>query len=275
MQARRMTDSAATEDKTGRARRRRRHVRRIADIVLGVLIALGLGAAATEIGWRVEVAGAREALAIELGEIVGQADERLRTLPCIERRLDQLAGIIDADAAAGQLPPIGAIGNPPLRSWSRGVWDSIINAQTAAHFDREALDNLSGAYEFLELIRRASLREPEVWTTIHQLVGPGRALAPGEAAQLRGAIGEARMLARQQALYGLRIQQLLVAQELGWDEESATPYRQRAVAADPICGALGAVPPRYGQAVLEGAVEAAYGNPITRENPGVPVAPRR
>src|SRR5262245_23043489 len=101
----------------------------VGKIVLGVLVALGLGAVATDIGWRVEVDRARTALTYELGETVGQADERVKYASCVERRLDRIAQIVEQAAASGRLPPIGDISNPMFRTWNRGVWDSAVSSQ--------------------------------------------------------------------------------------------------------------------------------------------------
>ena len=99
-----------------RADRRRAFAREFAGIVLGVLIALALGAVAAAIGWQIDAIDARRALALELGEILGQAQERVIARDCIEQRLDTVATVLDQAAVTGQLPPLGEIGNPPRRT---------------------------------------------------------------------------------------------------------------------------------------------------------------
>ncbi len=99
-----------------RAWRRRAFVREIFGIVLGVLIALALGAVASAIGWQIDAIDARRALALELGEILGQAQERVIARDCIEHRLDAVAAVLDQAAASGQLPPLGDLGDPPRRT---------------------------------------------------------------------------------------------------------------------------------------------------------------
>jgi len=81
-----------------RARRlakRRKFLRDIGGIVLGVLIALTLGAIATEIGWLIDVHNAKQAIAEELGEILGQGRERVRLHACVERKLTDISAILD------------------------------------------------------------------------------------------------------------------------------------------------------------------------------------
>jgi hypothetical protein len=121
-----------------RAERRRAFAREIAGIVLGVLIALALGAVAAAIGWQIDAIDARRALSLELGEIRGQAEERVLARDCIEQRLDSVATVLDQAEASGQLPPLGPIGDPPFLTWSTGVWDSTISADIASQGPRAA-----------------------------------------------------------------------------------------------------------------------------------------
>lgn len=254
----------------------RRSAREVGKIVLGVLIALGLGAVASEIGWQIEVRAARRALSPELGELIGQGDERVRVSRCVQRRLDRVADLLEVAARSGRLPPAAPIGAPPYRTWPRGVWDSTINAQTAAHFDREELDQYSSAYAFTVQIERAHMRELEVWTALHAVVGPGRPVPPEELARLHGAVSEARFLDRFVALNGLRMHQLADAYRLDYEQESVDDYR-RPLPGYPICRRPGVdIPRRYGEAPLGGALDLAIANPITREDVGLgPSSPRR
>src|SRR3954454_24229845 len=89
--------------------KRRKFLREIGSIVIGVLIALSLGAIATEIGWAIDVQAAKGALAEELGEMRGQGRERDRLSPCVERKLDAIGAILTEADKTGRLPPIGPI----------------------------------------------------------------------------------------------------------------------------------------------------------------------
>lgn len=243
--------------------------REVGSVVLGVVIALALGAVATQIGWWIEVKFAKRALEVELGEALGQAKERERVEACYKARLDALAGVVDKAAAEGRLPPLGQIGTPVTRTWSHGVWDSTMDAETAAHFDRATLDNLSGTYEFIDLISQYSQREIDVWARLHVMVGPGRTLGEEEAAELRGAISEARMVSNMMGLMSVRVRQIADSYRLGYDPQTVAQYGDNPLSSYAICQSIGSeVPSTYGQAPLEGASQDARDHPITRESTG-------
>lgn len=250
--------------------RTRKWLREVGSIVLGVLIALGLGAIASEIGWWWEVRGAREAMSGELGELIGQAEERVNIDGCIERRLDELASIVRDAEIAGKLPPIGQISTPPYRSWPVGVWQSTLAAQSAAHLDRELLDNYSTAYDFVARLSAMHDREFDAWTRLHMLVGPGRALTAEEARELRQALSQARFANRFVTLNGLRMKQVTIAYRLGYDAEEAAAYNKRPQDSFEICRPMGSdIPGAYGAAPFAGTVKRAIDNPITREGLGL------
>lgn len=269
--------STAKQDKPGgrvaerwwKTERGRKRLAEIGDIVLGVLIALTLGAIASEIGWRFEVANARDALADELGEIVGQARERERADGCIEAKLDVIGNILTAAETSGRLPPTGRIGKPMYRTWSHGVWDSTLNAEIGSHFDREDLDNLSGAYQFVDIINRHAEEEVEAWTRLYAIVGPGRAISPAEIADLRQALSLARTAHRYIVLSGIRMDQIVAAFHLPLSQNSVDDYAD--LNNDETCGPI--PPPdgrSYGEAPNRGVVQKARASPITRDSPGLP-----
>jgi len=240
--------------------------REVGSVVLGVLIALGLGAIASEIGWKIEVANARDAIAAELGETIGQAEERVKIAPCVERRLDELAAIIDAAAEAGRLPPLGRIGSPPHRTWTSGVWDSIVSAQTATHFDRDSLDNLSGTYEFVTQLNAANMRELAIWTKLYGIVGPGRRLSDVEAVSLRDAVSQARFTNRLMGMAGLRMHQIADAYDIFYEPKTVREYSGGPAGEYGICKPIAKeVPAAYGEAPLKGVIESVLKDPIKRE----------
>lgn len=247
-----------------RAERRKEFIREITGIVLGVLIALSLGAVATAIGWRLEAREAREALALELGEIIGQGTERVAAYQCIERRFDAVAAVLDGAAATGTLPPVGDIGDPPFRTWSTGVWDSTISSDTASHMDRETLDNLSGVYEFMTVLNHEVLVETDTWSTLYTIVGPGRSITPDEIATLRQALSRARMAHRMIVLSAQRLHQIADAYDLPYDRGTVSETAKGDFAAR-YCAPIG--PPGaagYGSAPFARAYQRVRDNPILR-----------
>jgi hypothetical protein len=234
-------------------------------IILGVLIALGLGAVATEIGWRIEVGQARRALGLELGESMGQVVERMRFSPCVEGRLDEIARIVDEAASTGRLGPLGDIHTPPFRSWPHGVGDGIVTSEAAAHFGREELGAISSLNEFFAILGEVNQRELDVWTRLYSLVGPGRTLLTAEAADLRLAIGEARLMNRRLALSGIRAKQTAEVFGVSYDAAFVRAAEQRPLPTFPICQPIDLnAPARYGQAPLPNVIENTLRKPVRR-----------
>ena len=239
-------------------------LRDIGNIVLGVLIALGLGAVASEIGWQVEVAKARGALAEELGEIVGQGLERERADRCIEHKLDSIAAILTEAERSGRLPPTGSIGEPMYRTWSTGVWQSALSADVGSHMDREALDNLSGAYHFIGNINARTSDEVDAWTELFAIVGPGRQISGEEVRELRGAVSRARTAHRMILVGGLRVRQIAEAYNLPVSRGSVTEHSDGSLAR--YCGPI--APPAgeaYGSAPFASLGQSARDHPIRRD----------
>ncbi len=161
-------------------------------VVIGVCIALAAEQAVEYFHWRGQVAEAREVIATELASDLVGAVIRIRSYPCTERRLDELALILDNAAKTGSLPPLGDIGIPPRRTWRSGAWDSVVASQTATHFSPGLLAALSDAYRNIDAIENYSPREVEAWNTLYTMAGPGRRFDPASEAALRQALSSAR-----------------------------------------------------------------------------------
>ena len=203
---------------------RRKFLREIGSIVLGVLIALALGAVAGEIGWKMEVGDAKAAIANELGEIVGQGRERIAADACIEKRLDGIGALIDAAPVDGRLPPTGRLGDPIFRTWSTGVWDSTRSAQIASHMGRDLQDDLSGVYRFVDIINEATDHEVEAWTRLYAIVGPGRTISSEEIVALRNALTDARLAHRQILVASRNVDRFSQELHLPVDQRTARKY---------------------------------------------------
>lgn len=231
--------------------KRRKMLRDVGEIVLGVVIALALGAVASEIGWKLEVRKAKAALSSELGEIVGQALQRERADACIERRLDAIGSILDAAQESGRLPPVGDIGQPLSRTWSTDVWDATRSADIASHMERSEIDDISGVYSLIAVVRDATQDEIDAWIELYAIVGPGRALDAGELRVLRGSLARARAAHRMVLGGGIRIDNYVRELELPADARDIAKYRDESIAI--VCR-----PPaphageRYGEAPFRG-----------------------
>lgn len=252
-----------------RSERGRKWAGELANIILGVLIALMLGAVATWIGWKIDVADARQSIGEELGEIAGQGKYRERAYDCVERKLDSIATILDSAEQGGRLPPLGELREPGWLSWSNGVWTSVIGADIGSHLSRSELDNLAGVYEMLDIISGRSADEIVTWTKLYAIVGPGRAISPDEIRDLRADVTDARAQNRQIVAASIRIQQSIDAFDLPVNRATIAQYGNAGIGS--FCAPI--APPNgkpYGQAPAADVVKRVIARPTTRDETGLP-----
>jgi hypothetical protein len=241
-------------------------------IVIGVLTALAAEQAVEAWHWRSQVREAREVIASEMAYNLEGAIWRMRTIDCVERRLDSLAKILDEAARTGNLPPVGYIAQSPRHMWRSGAWDSVVASQTATHFPREQLADLGALYKVVQRIEDYSMPDAMVWGDLYAMVGPGRRLDPTSEAGLRSAISRARNTVRTIA----NLSTFLVAQAGPLDmpftksELDKLAMARKASLSQPpqgidisssatsptlICLPVGAVPPNYGEAPVKNSAD--------------------
>lgn len=240
-------------------------------IVTGILIALGLEQVIETWHWHHQVESAERALGTELSETMGQGSERIKVSACVDRRLDELAAIVDGASATGKLPPIGDIAMPPARTWSSGVWQSTLDGQTSEHFPIDHRNAYSVVYGFVTMLADTNAREFDVWTRLYGIVGPGRAISPAEADSLRQAISDARMRNQLMGLAAVRVQQVTASLGIETDKSFVESFDQPQ-ASYAICQPIGAVPAHYGAAPIADAIARARAAPISRGTAGKAVA---
>ena len=243
----------------------------IAITVTGVLIALTLEQMVEAWHWHHQVENAEIALGKELSETVGQGGERIKVSACVDRRLDELAAIVDGAAVSGTLPAVGDIAMPPARTWSDGVWTSTLDGQTGEHLAIERRNAFSVTYGFENLLATTNARELDIWTRLYTMVGPGRSLLPAEAADLRRSISEARTANQVMGLAAVRVEQATGSFKVELDEKLMSAFVQP-LASYAICKPIGAVPPHYGAAPIANAIKRAGEAPIGKGQTGRAVA---
>jgi len=231
-------------------------------VVTGVCIALIAEQTVEWLHWRAQVAEAREIIATELAYSVESAIIRVRAEPCMERRLDELARILDAASKSGSLPPVGDIGLPPRNAWRSGAWVSIVASQTATHFPRQQLAAISHTYKAIETLEQAYNWETDDWRDLYAIVGPGRRLDPASEAELRKALSRARGSGRSLASLSGVMMAYVKSLNLSFSpDDIARIANARHVpltgvkrtlsernSTNTICSPIGAVPATYGQA---------------------------
>ena len=139
-------------------------------IVLGVLIALGVGQVAEAVHWRDEVAQATAGLRDELGEVAEQAAEQQIAQPCVDRQLALLEERLLAPGAYRPAPLFEEAGLPsytvraPSRGWNDGIWQSVIGDNISSHLPPGRRTLLTRVYDNVSEFRvRAQLVDAAIW----------------------------------------------------------------------------------------------------------------
>ena len=161
-------------------------------IVLGVLIALGLEQVVSAIHDRASAAQTRDSIHAEMADNLHIVLNRQRTEDCLQRRLREIAGFLDA-RSEGKHPPrptwIGAPYAPLLGD------TSFRSAQSAGKFfllSQDKQQQIDVFYVDSDDFNVQSTREWYDWAQFRSLTSPGTRLADTEVTRLRQALQDAR-----------------------------------------------------------------------------------
>ena len=242
-------------------------------VVLGVSLALAAEQTVEWLHWRAQVAEARELIATELATNVRQASWRMRTSTCVEHRLDELGAILDGAAKTGSLPPVGYFATPVRGFWPNGSWDSVVASQTATHFPRPLLANLTSTYKEVTMMGEFSAQEIAAWNILYTMVGPGRRLDAASEARLREGLSQARTINRLMSVVSTQLTARVHALGLSFSQEdmvlinqgrsqplsTARPLINGAGTLGAICAPIGKVPSGYGEGLYSAAAPLMEG----------------
>jgi len=246
----------------------REFLKELGTIALGVGIALAAEQGVEWLHWRGQVQQAREVIATEFTTNLVGAINRLNTAACVERRLDQLAQIVDEAAKKGNLPPLGDISTTARAVWPTGAWESVVASQTATHFPRQQLAYITSLNKFLERLQENNSAELEAWSQLHSMTGPGRHLDPASESELRKALSSARTLDNVYVSLSLQLGDRVKSLQLPFsqsDLDALKAARSRLPASFPICQPIGAPTAFYGQGYKASTV-LSDGRRYTTEN---------
>lgn len=212
-------------------------------IVLGVLIALVLGAIANEVGWRFEVAKARAQIRDEISLNFSLLGIHEKAAPCVAQRLDTIGAIMAEASRTGKLPPLAPLGSAPAALWPRGIWESQLAAQTIAHYPAREAAGLSRVYRRFQAFAENDSETQDAWDVLSMLAGPGRRLDPESEGRLYAALAQARRSNSQTRRRAAGARQLL-AETLGADYPRSAGAKP--VVTGNTCDRIsGAIPPTY------------------------------
>jgi hypothetical protein len=226
-------------------------------IVLGVLIALSAEQLVEMLHWREQVRHGRTDLAQSYAEIRSVKRERQLTSPCLARRLEGIAVVIDQASGTGRLPPIGDIGQPRMRTLAEPIWPGLVATGTAAHFPRDEASRYTDIAKYVDSLTADQRREAEAWTRLYSIVGPGRSIGPTELGTIRAALGQALFEARIMKLSSHLVTNMITTTPLdtkNWVDHKLVgfdPRRTDRLFQQTPCRPILPPPPHYGQAPLE------------------------
>lgn len=158
--------------------RHKKFAREVGSVVLGVLIALGLGEVATDIRWRFDAADARSAMLIDFERDAGAMHERQLARRCIERRLGDVDALIRQARQSGVLPLVGAIGRPPTRPLVTAAWDMGVSSGVLPHLSRIDASGFSVNFEVIKEMAADLKTQSALWAKLSALEN-----APGPVSQ--------------------------------------------------------------------------------------------
>lgn len=149
--------------------RQRKFAREVGGIVLGVLIALGLGEVATGIRWRFDAAESRSAMLTDFERDAGVMHERQLARPCIERRLRDVDALVKQARRSGVLPLVSTIGRPPTRPLVTAAWDMGVSSGVLPHLSRSDASGFSTAFDMIEEMGDDVKRQSALWAKLAAL----------------------------------------------------------------------------------------------------------
>jgi hypothetical protein len=143
--------------------------REVGSVVLGVLIALGLGEVATEIRWRFDAAEARSAMMDDFQRDAGVMHERQLVKPCIERRLGDIDALVKQARKTGELPLVSTIGRPPTRPVVTAAWETGVSSGVLPHLSRSEANGFSTHFDMVEEMAEDMKVQSALWAKLAAL----------------------------------------------------------------------------------------------------------
>jgi hypothetical protein len=183
----------------------REFLKEIGTIVVGIVIAIGLGQLVEQIHWRNEVAAARTAMAAEIAEDNRFFAYRAAAGPCIAERLNLIEAFAERAAGHEAVPRLGPVMPDTGAALHDNVWEAHRASQTLTHFDNDTLALLSTYYQQLGYSREGMTQEGESQAVLRIMQGNPSRLREADIAAIRIALQRARsvgailtMIARQE-----------------------------------------------------------------------------
>lgn len=161
-------------------------------VVLGVLIALVIGQTAQAWQDSSNSTEARLNIRAELGEMLASMRRRAQTQPCMERRLDEIDGLLAAASSGRPFARPGWIGRPQVWTMSHARLDAAAQAGRASLLTADEQADYAGLYASFAVIDRVQQEEQSAWAQLRGLEAMPT-LSPVDLVAMRSALQQARL----------------------------------------------------------------------------------
>jgi uncharacterized membrane protein len=148
--------------------------REVGSVVLGVLIALGIGEIAEAVRWKIRVDNSMKAVRIEMAGNRWNLAERVAFQPCLERRLEAIGAILAEARRTGALPRIETAGTTAYRMIDTSAFEVAQSEGVPLHMDRGEARQVALLHDMsTRLYGDLAEKEQESWRTLQLIEGPG------------------------------------------------------------------------------------------------------
>lgn len=168
--------------------------REIAVIVLGVLIALSAEQWLSGVNDRAAAAEARTNIRGELAENLGRMAQRDATRACIDRRIEEIAALLDGIDGGSRPAPLSWIGRPQIWPMETSRWNAAASAGRASLLEPREQAEFGALYANVLDFQQNQSVEQLAWAQLRGLAGRA-SLSPPVAARMREALQTARYTA--------------------------------------------------------------------------------
>src|SRR5829696_3767884 len=132
-----MASGGRSMRKSALSEKQLKFVREVGSVVLGVLIALGIGEIAEAVRWKIRVDNSIEAVRTEMADNRWNLAERVAFQPCLERRLAAIGAVLAEARRTGALPRIEIAGTTAYRMIDTSAFEVAKSEGVPLHMDRD------------------------------------------------------------------------------------------------------------------------------------------
>lgn len=137
--------------------------REVGSVVLGVLIALGIGEIAEAIRWKVRVQNSMSAMRTELAGNRFNLVERIGYDDCLGKRLEALGLLLSEARKTGRLPDVRNVGRPSARPFEYAAFEVAKSEGVPLHMDRGQARDIASIYGTIEVFQTLTAEEAGSW----------------------------------------------------------------------------------------------------------------